>query len=63
MQKVWKKVKEMKNGIHLPQCPITSHNVKFPSPEEKAEEFVTLFAKNSGRVANRKTKKEKKSNF
>ena len=60
MQKVWKKVKEMKNGIHLPQCPITSHNVEFPSPEEKAEELVALFAKNSGRIAIRKTKKEKK---
>ena len=34
--------------IPLPQCPVILHNVKFPSPEEKAEEFVALFAKNSG---------------
>ena len=59
MQKVWKKVTEIKNGIHLPQCSITSHNVEFPSPEEKVEEFVALFAKNSGRVAIRKKQKEK----
>ena len=36
------------NGIHLPQCPITLHNVEFPSPEEKAGKCVALFAKNSG---------------
>ena len=32
------------NGIHLPQCPITLHNVEFPSPEEKAGKFVALYA-------------------
>ena len=59
---VWKKGKEIKNGIHLPHCPITLHNVKFPSPDETAEEFVALFAKNSRleRLPSEKEKKEKK---
>ena len=35
MQKVWEKAKEVKNGIHLPQCPVTLDNEEFPSPEEK----------------------------
>ena len=47
-KKVWKKMKEMKNGITLPSCPITFdvHN-KFPTDIEKAEAFVNMFAKNS----------------
>lgn len=52
--------------VHLPQCPITSHNVEFPSPEKKkVQEFVALFAKNSGRVTITRKKKgrKKKSNF
>ena len=61
MQKVWKKMREIKDGIHLPQCPVTSHNVEFPSPEEKVEEFVALFAKNSGRVTITKKKKGRKN--
>ena len=35
MQKVWGKVKKVKNGIHLPQCPVTLDNEELPSPEEK----------------------------
>ena len=45
--------------VHLPQCPITSHNVEFPSPEEKVQEFVALFAKHSGE--RRKEERKKKN--
>jgi ribonuclease HI/L-rhamnose mutarotase len=42
--KVWKKISEMKNGFQLPQCPLKLLDNKFPSPHEKAEEFVKVFA-------------------
>ena len=48
--------------IPLPQRPIRLHNVEFPSPEEKAEEFVALFAKNS-RLEGLPSGEEKKTEF
>eukprot|EP00745_Piridium_sociabile_P028024 TRINITY_DN45058_c0_g1_i3.p2 TRINITY_DN45058_c0_g1~~TRINITY_DN45058_c0_g1_i3.p2 ORF type:complete len:139 (-),score=17.72 TRINITY_DN45058_c0_g1_i3:1099-1515(-) len=47
-QKVWNKMREMKNGISLPNCPIeTDSQNMFPSDIEKAEIFVEMFAQNS----------------
>ena len=47
MYKVWKKVKEMKNGYKLQAYPIKLENNDFPSGQDKAEAFVNLFAENS----------------
>ena len=42
--KVWKKVKERKNGYKLQAYPIKLENNDFPSGQDKAETFVNLFA-------------------
>ena len=47
MYKVWKKVKEMKNGCRLQAYPIKLENNDFPSGQDKAEASVNLFAENS----------------
>ena len=47
MHKVWKKVKEMKNGYKLQAYPIKLENNGFPSRQDKAEAFVNVFAENS----------------
>ena len=47
MYKVWKKVKEMKNGYKLQAYSIKLENNDFPSGQDKAEAFVNLFAENS----------------
>ena len=47
MYKVWKEVKEMKNGYKLQAYPINLENNDFPSRQDKAEAFVNLFAENS----------------
>ena len=47
MYKVWKKVKEMKNGYKLQAYPIKLENNDFPSGQNKTEAFVNLFAENS----------------
>ena len=47
MYKVWKKVKEMKNGYRLQVYSIKLENNDFPSGQNKAEAFVNLFAENS----------------
>ena len=47
MQKVWDKLKHMKNGINLPNCPISLDNMELPSNKEKAEAFAEMFSKYS----------------
>ena len=47
LQKVWRKVKEIKHGIRLPACPIQVLNNEFPTPADKANEFVSIFAQHS----------------
>ena len=47
MYKVWKQIKEMKNGYKLQAYPINLENNDFPSRQDKAEAFVNLFAENS----------------
>ena len=44
MYKVWKKVKEMKNGYKLQAYPISLENNGFPSGQDKVEAVVNLFA-------------------
>jgi ribonuclease HI len=44
LHKVWKKVKQLKNGSHLQSYPINLNNQNFPSSLEKAEAFVNQFA-------------------
>ena len=44
MYKVWKKVKQRKNGYKLQAYPIKLENNDFPSGQDKAETFVSLFA-------------------
>ena len=45
MQKVWNKLKIMRNGINIPSCQIQMENCLFPTNEQKAEAFVNMFAK------------------
>ena len=47
MYKVWKKVKEMKNGYKLQAYPIKLQSNDFPSGQDETEAFVNLFAENS----------------
>ena len=47
MNKVWHKLKEMKNGYKFPSYPIKIENNTFPTPFKKAETFLTEFAGNS----------------
>ena len=47
MNKVWEKVKEMKTGYKLQAYPIRLDNKGFPSRQDKAEAFVSMFAENS----------------
>ena len=47
MYKVWKNVKEIKNGYKLQACPIKLQCNYFPSGQDKTEAFVNLFAENS----------------
>ena len=47
MQEIWKKITAMKNGIQEPEYPIILENNDFPSKMDKAEAFVSHFAKNS----------------
>ena len=47
MYKVWKEVKEMKNGYKLQAYPINLENNDFPSRQDKAEALGNLFAENS----------------
>ena len=44
LQKVWKKFHEMKQGLNLPQYPITLDHNKFPTLSEKAETFADMFS-------------------
>jgi ribonuclease HI len=45
LQKVWRQVNIMKNGVKLPSCPIKLPNNEFPSFKDKANSFVDMFAK------------------
>ena len=44
MQKIWEKLKTMKNGIKLPSIPVKLENNPLPSSQEKAEAFADMFA-------------------
>lgn len=44
LQKVWKKIDTMRNGIKLPNCPVQIGNKQFPTVAEKSEAFVDMFA-------------------
>ena len=44
MQKVWEKLKTMKNGVKLPECPIKVDKLDTPSNQDKAETFVEMFS-------------------
>ena len=44
MQKMWNKLKVMRNGVNLPKCQIQLDNVLFPTNTQKAEAFVDIFA-------------------
>ena len=63
MQQVWEKVTEMKNGfIYLS---VLLHHIMWNSrrqKKKKVQEFVALFAKNSGRVTITRKKKGRKKN-
>ena len=43
-KKIWKKVKDMANGVSLPQYPIKVQDKELPTSFEKAEVFVNMFA-------------------
>jgi len=47
INKVWKKVKELKNGTILPSYPLKLNNSIFPSTQEKAKAFLNYFTENS----------------
>jgi hypothetical protein len=47
LHKVWKKLKELKNGYTVQQFPVKLENNNFPSNEDKAEAFVNVFSENS----------------
>ena len=47
MQKIWEKVKTMKNGLQQPKFPINIDNNQLPSQADKAEAFADHFAINS----------------
>ena len=47
MNKLWKKVSDIKNNTRLPNYTITIGDKKFPSSKEKAEAFVDMFSKSS----------------
>ena len=45
LQKVWKKFRDVKQGLNLPRYPIKLENNQFPTSVEKAEAFADAFSK------------------